>query len=178
MTKEERERQEGTKRPVKESISERLEKLKTDKRRSQTAILAENLGSVEKALSEGIPRVAVWEALREEGLTLTFKSFETFLHRLRKRGAAQSPAPSPPSVRTSSSAQAPPKPSPATPTTAPVSVAPTLAVDTEEAEFEAFKKSIAHLPVVQRGKKTADYYEQKEKTKLSPLVQKHLDKDK
>jgi hypothetical protein len=77
------------KKPTEASVLARLEGLKGDPRRPQTALLAEHLESIERSLARGVPRRAIWEALREEGFTMTFKSFETFLHRLRKRKSAQ-----------------------------------------------------------------------------------------
>jgi hypothetical protein len=44
----------------------------------------------------------------------------------------------------------------------------------EDKEFEEFKKSIAHLPAVQKGKKTADYLEKKQEGKMSLTTRKWL----
>jgi hypothetical protein len=175
MTNQEKDPKTAKKSPLKESISERLESLNADPRRSQIGLLAENLVAIEKALSRGIPRVVVWEGLREEGLTLTFLSFETCLQRLRKRKAAQGTSQAPQPTTSQSLSQPSAKPI----SSAAVSVGSSGSEqEAEDLKLVAFKKSIAHLSVVQRAKKISDYHEQEERNRMSPLVQKILDKGK
>jgi hypothetical protein len=187
MTNQEKSPKTTGKSPRKESISERLEGLNTDPRRSQIGLLAENLVAIEKALSRGIPRVVVWEGLREEGLTLTFLSFETCLQRLRKRNAAKE------------SSQPPATPvgmSPLTtkpPAAFPASINPGSTVsahkvtqsvkplqneeeDEESRAIQEYKKSIAHLPAVQQGKKMADFIEKLGENRMSPTTRRWLEK--
>jgi hypothetical protein len=159
MTSQEKDPKTTKKSPLKESVSERLESLNADPRRSQIGLLAENLVAIEKALSRGIPRVVVWEGLREEGLTLTFLSFETCLQRLRKRNAAQgitqtsSPASHPPNSQPS------PKPSLAVPPPSQSVELPykTNVTDKDREDYTAFLESIKHLPEHEQRKKTEQY---------------------
>ena len=70
---------------TKSSVSDVLRELaKSDKNRSETARLREVI-SVEAALSAGVSRSAVLEALHGQGFTMTMKSFESALYRIRKQ---------------------------------------------------------------------------------------------
>ena len=158
MTNQEKGPKTTKKSPLKESVSERLESLNADPRRSQIGLLAENLVGIEKALSKGIPRVAVWEALREEGLTLTFLSFETCLQRLRKRNAVQSSANASSSVSTSLTPQPSPKPSPVTtPSSQSVQLPHETKATKDQEEYNAFLESIKHLPEREQRRKVEQY---------------------
>lgn len=174
------------KRPTEASVLARLEGLRSDRRRPQTALLAENLESVEKSLARGIPRVAIWEALCEEGFTMTFKSFETFLHRLRKRKlAASSPkakAVAPLQATASKPSVSPaPKENPSQTQTAPQTPnqpeSLTAQEEKELREYEEFKKSVAHLPIIQRSRKLADFLEKQVEARPSYTTRKWLEKD-
>ena len=158
------EEQVAPKRPEKASVLARLEALGGDKKRPQTALLAEHLEGIEQAIQRGIPVVSVWKALQEEGFTLTFKSFENALHRLRKRKAG-SLTNKPPKT----------KAQPSVPAVTPSKAQETPEVQTEEdKEFEAYKKSVAHLPIIQRSKKIADFLEKQQENKMSPSTRKWL----
>lgn len=56
----------------------------SDTGRSDTARLRDVFDDVEAALSSGVTRAAILEALHGQGFKMTFKSFESALHRIRK----------------------------------------------------------------------------------------------
>ncbi|MDC6237003.1 hypothetical protein PP724_22835 [Ralstonia solanacearum] len=69
-----------------------------DKGRSETARLRDVFGEVEAALDAGVKRQTILEALNEQGFTMTLKSFESALYRIRKQQktghqAERTPAP-------------------------------------------------------------------------------------
>ena len=71
-----------------------------DKHRSETARLRDILDEVEATLRAGVRRAAILEALHAQGFTMTLKSFESALYRIRKqRARAGRPSASPPSLR-------------------------------------------------------------------------------
>ncbi len=69
-----------------------------DKSRSETARLRDVFDGVEAALSAGVSRAAVLEALHGQGFTITAKSFESALYRIRKKKKGGAPATIPVSV--------------------------------------------------------------------------------
>jgi len=70
----------------KNSVAEALRTLATsDKSRSETARLRDVFGEVEDALKAGVSRAAILETLHAQGFTMTPKSFESALYRLRKQ---------------------------------------------------------------------------------------------
>jgi hypothetical protein len=156
------EEQPTPKKPEKASISAKLEALGSDKKRPQTALVAENLESIERAIERGIPAISIWKALQEEGITLTLRGFETALYRLRKKKAPQrSEALKPPAANL----QAVP-PGAQLPTSPPKP--PQVQSTTEEEDdkaYEEFKKSVAHLPIVQRSKKLSDFMEKQQEAR-------------
>jgi len=82
----------------KNSVADVLRALATgDKARSETARLRDVVDEVEAALSAGVSRAAILEALHGQGFTMTLKSFESALYRIRKQRekAGQHPAPAP-----------------------------------------------------------------------------------
>lgn len=87
---------------TKTSVADVLRELaKGDKSRSETARLRDVIDEVEAALAAGVSRSAVLEALHGQGFTMTLKSFESALYRIRKQrgqggaGAPAAPAPAP-----------------------------------------------------------------------------------
>lgn len=71
---------------TKDSVADVLRALATgDKSRSETARLRDIVNEVEAALAAGVSRVAVLEALNAQGFTMTLKSFESALYRIRKK---------------------------------------------------------------------------------------------
>lgn len=71
---------------TKDSVADVLRALATgDKSRSETARLRDIVDEVEAALSAGVSRAAVLEALNGQGFTMTLKSFESALYRIRKK---------------------------------------------------------------------------------------------
>ncbi|WP_234417007.1 hypothetical protein [Xanthomonas fragariae] len=58
---------------------------KGDKNRSETARLRDVIDEVEAAITAGVSRSAVLEALHGQGFTMTLKSFESALYRIRKQ---------------------------------------------------------------------------------------------
>ena len=68
------------------SVADVLRALDTgDKSRSETARLRDIVDEVEAALAAGVSRAAVLEALNAQGFTMTLKSFESALYRIRKK---------------------------------------------------------------------------------------------
>ncbi|ECY1471827.1 hypothetical protein F6634_21735 [Salmonella enterica] len=87
---------------TKTSVADVLRELaKGDKSRSETARLRDVIDEVEAALAAGVSRSAVLEALHGQGFTMTLKSFESALYRIRKQrgqgtaGTPAAPAPAP-----------------------------------------------------------------------------------
>ncbi|WP_443691036.1 hypothetical protein [Pseudomonas sp.] len=71
---------------TKDSVADELRALASgDKSRSETARLRDIVAEVEAALSAGVSRAAVLEALNAQGFTMTLKSFESALYRIRKK---------------------------------------------------------------------------------------------
>lgn len=72
----------------KKTVTESLRALaKDDNKRSKAARLRDVIDDVEAALSAGVPRSAVVEALSKHGLQMSLTTFETTLRRIRqKRG--------------------------------------------------------------------------------------------
>lgn len=56
-----------------------------DKARSETARLRDVIDEVETALAAGVSRAAILEALHSQGFTMTLKSFESALYRIRRQ---------------------------------------------------------------------------------------------
>lgn len=84
---------------TKTSVADVLRELASgDKSRSETARLRDVFGEVEAALAAGVSRSAVLEALHREGFTMTLKSFESALYRIRKQRDHGKPG-SPPNLR-------------------------------------------------------------------------------
>lgn len=68
------------------SVADVLRALATgDKNRSETARLRDIVDEVEAALAAGVSRAAVLQALHDQGFTMTLKSFESALYRIRKK---------------------------------------------------------------------------------------------
>lgn len=183
MTNEKKSDQLPQKSPTPASVAERLERLKKEKRRPQIALLAENLASVEKALSDGFSMREVWEALREEGFTFTFKTFETSLYLLRKR-KAQGQAPKRPSstVTTPTQPQATPT-QPSSKMGLPVASAPPLPVlppplDSNDEQDQAFYKTIQGLRAMEHGTQMTEYIRKKNAGKPSRIAQQIIDQQK
>lgn len=80
---------------TKNSVADVLRELaKGDKSRSETARLIDVTDEVEAALAAGVSRSAVLNALHGQGFTMTLKSFESALYRIRKQrgqGTAETP---------------------------------------------------------------------------------------
>lgn len=71
---------------TKDSVADVLRALATgDKSRSETARLRDIVDEVEAALAAGVSRAAVLDALNAQGFTMTLKSFESALYRIRKK---------------------------------------------------------------------------------------------
>jgi hypothetical protein len=159
------------KKPEKVSVSAKLEPLGDDNKRPQTALVAENLESIERAIERGIPMTSIWKALQEEGFTLTFRSFESALYRLRKRKAATHPqAPQRPAAsklpQTSPNiSTAPPQADPPTTSTP----KPGLNIpgykskitDKDREEYKALKEAIKDLPDRERRKRMEQFWSQR-----------------
>ena len=79
---------------TKDSVADVLRALATgDKSRSETARLRDIVDEVEAALAAGVSRAAVLEALNAQGFTMTLKSFESALYRIRKKRTQPAQAP-------------------------------------------------------------------------------------
>ncbi|CAH2813089.1 MAG: hypothetical protein CBARDMAM_7403 [uncultured Caballeronia sp.] len=88
---------------TKTSVADVLRELaKGDKSRLETARLRDVIDEVEAALAAGVSRSAVLEALHGQGFTMTLKSFESALYRIRKQRGQGTPgnqtAPAPTSL--------------------------------------------------------------------------------
>ena len=71
---------------TKDSVADVLRALATgDKSRSETARLRDIVDEVEAALAAGVSRAAVLDTLNAQGFTMTLKSFESALYRIRKK---------------------------------------------------------------------------------------------
>lgn len=60
---------------------------KGDENRSETARLRDVFPEIEAALNAGVRRSAILEAFHSQGFTMTLKSFESALYRIRKQRA-------------------------------------------------------------------------------------------
>ncbi len=70
----------------KNTIAESLRALATsDKSRSETAKLRDVIDDVEIAMKAGVSRTTILETLHEQGFSMTAKSFESAIYRLRKK---------------------------------------------------------------------------------------------
>lgn len=70
----------------KNSVVDALRALATgEKARSETARLRDVFNDVEAALSAGVSRAAILETLHSQGFTMTLKSFESAIYRIRKQ---------------------------------------------------------------------------------------------
>ncbi|MCY1182748.1 hypothetical protein D3C76_1102340 [compost metagenome] len=70
----------------KESLSKTLQTMTvSDPSRSETARLRDVFQEIEQALASGVSRKKVLEALHADGFTMTLKSFESALYRIRKQ---------------------------------------------------------------------------------------------
>jgi hypothetical protein len=94
-----------------------------DKARSKTARLRDVIDEVETALAAGVSRAAILEALHSQGFTMTLKSFESALYRIRRQrnkegGKAPQRTPEKPVERQKEAAAEPaPKPAETAPET-------------------------------------------------------------
>lgn len=76
----------------KNDVSSVLRALATgDSSRSETARLRDVYPDVEAAIAAGVSRAAILEKLQENGFTMTLKSFESALYRIRKKRAEGTP---------------------------------------------------------------------------------------
>lgn len=131
------------------SVADVLRALATgDKARSETARLRDVVDEVEAALAAGVSRAAVLEALHGQGFTMTLKSFESALYRIRKQRE-----------RTGQRQASPPPPSTATPTAEPTKEPDTPPISGEDLEG---------LDKKQRREKLADQFIKPEST--NPLL--------
>ena len=150
----------------KNSVADVLRALATgDKARSETSRLRDVVDEVEAALSAGVSRVAILEALHGQGFAMTLKSFESALYRIRKqRGSTgqqtAQPAPLPPVT-------------PAAPTTAPASVSAPAEAAPEVSE-PAGRDDLAGLTKKQKRERIADEWIKPEAT--NPLLKNILNK--
>ena len=139
----------------KNSVADVLRALATgDKARSETARLRDVVDSVESALSAGVSRVAILDALHGQGFTMTLKSFESALYRIRKqREKAEQKTAQPAPLPSASAAviQAAP-----VSVSQPEEVAPAASIPS--------KDDLAGLDVKQRREKIADQFITSEKT--------------
>ncbi len=69
----------------KDSVAEALRALADSKSRPETARLREVFDEIEAALASGVSRAAILQTLHDQGFTMTPKSFESALYRVRKQ---------------------------------------------------------------------------------------------
>lgn len=147
----------------KTTLESKLEALAQGNERSQLGRLRDVLGSVEKALSAGATRAQVLNTLREEGFTFTPRSFDSALYQLRKEKATQRTK-MPPGT-TSGGSQPPTSLTQTTPRSEPFPTVP-LPTSTPEGkpqeihdpEYEAFLKTIEHLPPREQNKRKGAFW--------------------
>lgn len=140
---------------TKTSVADVLRELaKGDKSRSETARLRDVIDEVETALAAGVSRSAVLEALHGQGFTMTLKSFESALYRIRKqRGQGTAGTPTAPVPAPLGRDQKPAAPEP-----------------------DASEETGGNLTMRQRGEAVADQY--MTPTSTNPLLKKYLSKEK
>ena len=140
----------------KNSVAEALRALAGSESRSETARLREVFDEVETALSAGVSRTAILETLHEQGFTMTAKSFESALYRLRKqREAGKFPKAKAERVHVSASSAA------ETPAAAPQGLTP-------KGDDEAESTDLANLTPKERRERRADQFIKPEST--NPLL--------
>jgi hypothetical protein len=82
---------------TKNSVADALRELaQSNENRSETARLRDVFPEVEAALAAGVSRSAVLDALRAQGFTMTLKSFESALYRIRRRQKGKAGTPGQP----------------------------------------------------------------------------------
>jgi hypothetical protein len=165
-------------------VKEILQGLKGHSSRSKQSVVSENLGEIERLISEGVPVAVIWESLRVGGLELTFPSFQTSLHRARKKREGSLPLANQAGPAQASTAPArpqnlPPVSSPLLSVGAPSAVSIASEVPTEpiilemRAELQAFKESIKHLSDREKRKLLSEFHEkQHERLKIHRMVNK------
>lgn len=90
----------------KDSVAEVLRSLASgDKDRSETARLRDVFPDVEAALQAGVSRAAILNALHAQGFTMTLRSFESALYRIRRQRGKAAPTPNPSPAENQPSAQ-------------------------------------------------------------------------
>lgn len=87
--------------------------------RSETSRLRAVLPDIERALAAGVRRQSILDALHQDGFTMSMKTFEKALYRIRKRALKSTPDKTPPGSKTVDTT---PQKKPAT--SDPISVAP------------------------------------------------------
>ena len=70
------------------SLNETIEALQPSQRRGDVRRIAAALSSIELAFSKGVSRDMVHQALKAEGLQISFQGFVKALYRLRKKAKA------------------------------------------------------------------------------------------
>ncbi len=74
----------------KSTLADRLRKLAAnDQNRSKTARVREVIDEIEAALAAGVSRQKVLDALAEDGLVMSMRTFETTLKRIRRAGGGK-----------------------------------------------------------------------------------------
>jgi|ThiBio_inoc_biof_1041523.scaffolds.fasta_scaffold00229_41 hypothetical protein len=150
----------------KNSVAEALRALAGGEGRSETARLRDVFGEVEAALAAGVSRSAILQTLHEQGFTMTAKSFESALYRLRKqRAAGQLGKPNAARVHASIPAR--------TPAAAPQVLTPKEGDDTPPAEEE----DLSLLSPKERRERRADQFIKTEAQSTNPLLKSILKKD-
>ena len=66
------------------NLSMKLRALASGRNRSATARIREKFDEIEAALKASVPRIEVHKALVEDGIDITFESFELAIYRIRK----------------------------------------------------------------------------------------------
>lgn len=147
----------------KNSVAEALRALAGSESRSETSRLREVFDEVETALSAGVSRTAILETLHEQGFTMTAKSFESALYRLRKqREAGKLPKAKAERVHASLSSAAA-----ETRAAAPQGITP-------KGEDESESEDLANLTQKERRERKADQFIKPEYT--NPLLKNLKDK--
>lgn len=150
----------------KNSVAEALRALAGGEGRSETARLRDVFPEVEAALAAGVSRSAILQTLHEQGFTMTAKSFESALYRLRKQQRAGQ-------LGKANAARVHASVTAGTPAAAPQVLTPKEGADDAPAEAE----DLSMLTPKERRERRADQFIKTEAQASNPLLKNLLKKE-
>jgi hypothetical protein len=143
--------------------------------RKDSSRLEDFVDEIEASFRAGVSRPTILATLHKLGFTFQMNGFISALQRIRKKRAAtkqptqHSEAPKPTTTPQTVPQGAPLPTSPPKPPQA-----QSTREEEEEKAYEEFKKSVAHLSIVQRSKKLADFLEKQAENRPSYNTRKLL----